>query len=49
MRCLRAREDYSESLAHLLEELTTQKKIDTIEKDENLFDSYYNLYSALVG
>ena len=45
---LKGEEDYSESLAHLLEELTNEKKIDTIEKDENLFDSYYNLYNALV-
>ena len=33
----------------LMEDLVGQKKIGTIEKDENLEDSYFNLYNELVG
>ncbi|MDN5203963.1 glycogen/starch synthase [Fulvivirgaceae bacterium BMA10] len=42
---INAEEDSSESLSDLF----TDKKIDTIEKDENFLDSYYNLYNELVG
>ena len=28
--------------------LEKEKKVDTIEKDDNLLDSYYNLYNELV-
>lgn len=46
---IKAGEDFSESLAQLFEEFDSEKRIDTIEKDENLLDSYYNLYNELVG
>ena len=45
---IRAEEEVSVSLNKLFASLEKQKKIDTIEKDENLLDSYYNLYNELV-
>ena len=46
---IKAEEDSSEELAKLFAEFDKEKKIDTIEKDDNLFDSYYNMYNDLVG
>ena len=46
---IKAEEDSSEELAQLFAEFDKEKKIDTIEKDDNLFDSYYNMYNDLVG
>ena len=37
-----------ESLSNLFDK-TEEKKIETIEQDENFTDSYYNLYNELVG
>jgi len=45
---IRAEEEVSVSLLKLFESLEKQTKVDTIEKDENLVDSYYNLYNELV-
>ena len=45
---IRAEEEVSVSLLKLFECLEKQTKIDTIEKDDNLVDSYYNLYNELV-
>jgi starch synthase len=45
---IRAEEEVSVSLLKLFESLEKQTKIDTIEKDDNLVDSYYNLYNELV-
>ena len=42
-------EEVSESLNQLLEEIEKQKTVNTIEKDDNFLDSYYNLYNELVG
>ncbi|OJJ20629.1 glycogen synthase [marine bacterium AO1-C] len=46
---IKAEESYSESLNKLFNEFEQAKKIDSIEADENLSDSYYNLYNELVG
>ena len=46
---LKAEESYSESLNKLFTEFDQDKKINSIEADENLSDSYYNLYNELVG
>jgi len=43
---IKADEDFSESLSNLF---NTMPKIDTIEKDDNFLDSYYNLYHELAG
>ncbi len=46
---IKAEEELSKSLDRLFTEFSDQKKIDTIEKDDNFLDSYYNLYNELVG
>jgi starch synthase len=46
---IKAKEDTSEVLDKLLSDVSKDKKVDTIEKDENFLDSYYNLYNDLVG
>ncbi len=46
---IKAGEDFSESLAQQFAAFDNEKRIDTIEKDENLLDSYYNLYNELAG
>ena len=46
---IKAEDDFSTSLAQLFNEFQTEKKIDTIEKDENFLDSYFNLYNELAG
>ena len=46
---IRAKEDSSEILNKLLSDASKNKKVDTIENDENFLDSYYNLYTDLVG
>ena len=47
---IKADEQASEGLNEIFEELSSgDKKIDTIEKDENFLDSYYNLYNELAG
>ncbi|GHE57021.1 MULTISPECIES: glycogen/starch synthase [Roseivirga] len=46
---IKAEEEVSESLNQLLEEIEKQKTVNTIEKDDNFLDSYYNLYNELVG
>ena len=45
---IRAEEEVSVSLNKLFESLEKQTKINTIEKDDNLLDSYYDLYNELV-
>lgn len=46
---IKAEDEASESLNQLLAEIEGQKEINTIEKDDNFLDSYYNLYNELVG
>ncbi len=46
---IRAEEEVSESLLKLFASLEKQRKIETIEKDDKLLDSYYNLYNELVS
>jgi len=46
---IKAEEEFSKSLNQLFSEYRDDKKIDTIEKDDNFLDSYYNLYNELVG
>ncbi len=46
---IRAEEEDSVSLNKLFDSLENQRKLDTIEKDNNLVDSYYNLYNELVN
>lgn len=45
---IRAEEEVSVSLEKLFAVLDKGKKVETIEKDDNLLDSYYNLYNELV-
>ncbi len=45
---IRAEEEDSASLNKLFASLENLKKLDTIEKDNSLVDSYYNLYNELV-
>lgn len=46
---IKAEDELGKSLHALMEHISKDKKIDTIEKDENFLDSYYNLYNELVG
>jgi starch synthase len=46
---IKAEEGVNDDLNTLLEEYDSEKKIDTIEKDDNLLDSYFNLYNELVN
>ena len=46
---IKAGEEFSESLTQLFSEVSGDKKVDTIEKDENFTESYYNLYNELAG
>ena len=46
---IRAEEEADETLVGLFAEIQKNKKVDTIEKDDNFLDSYYNLYNELVG
>ena len=43
-----ANQETTESFKKLMNDLA-DKRIDTIEKDENFEDSYFNLYNELVG
>ncbi len=43
-----AKEESTESFKKLIDELSDEKRVDSIEK-ENLEESYYNLYNELVG
>ncbi len=45
---IRAEEEVSASLDKLFSSLEKNQKIETIEKDDNLVESYYNLYNELV-
>jgi starch synthase len=45
---IRAGEEISDNFNKLFSSLEKQMKVDTIEKDDNLLDSYYNLYNELV-
>ncbi len=46
---IKSEDEYGKSLHALLEHISKEKKIDTIEKGDNFLDSYYNLYNELVG
>lgn len=46
---IRAEEEVSQSLNELISEIQQDKTVNTIEKDDNFLDSYYNLYNELVG
>ncbi|MCE7993876.1 MAG: glycogen/starch synthase [Roseivirga sp.] len=46
---IRAEEEVNDGLNSLFSEIGKDKKVDTIEKDDNFLDSYYNLYNELVG
>ena len=46
---IKAGEEFSESLTQLFSEFGDDKKVDTIEKDENFTESYFNLYNELAG
>jgi len=46
---INANEETSESFNQLITEISDKDKVDTIEKDDNFLDSYYNLYNELVG
>ncbi|NQZ75056.1 MAG: glycogen synthase, partial [Ekhidna sp.] len=45
---INAKEENTESFKKLIQDLG-DKKTDTIEKDENFEESYYNLYNELVS
>ncbi|MGL1887506.1 MAG: glycogen/starch synthase [Reichenbachiella sp.] len=46
---INSKEETSETFDKLLSSAPKDKKIETIQKDENFLDSYYNLYNELVG
>lgn len=46
---INANEETSESFNRLIAEISNKNRVDTIEKDDNFLDSYYNLYNELVG
>lgn len=46
---INANDETDDSFNQLLAEISDQDKVDTIEKDDNFLDSYYNLYNELVG
>jgi len=46
---LKAGESFEKDLEKILEQIENEKRIDTIENDDNLIDSYYNLYNELAG
>ena len=46
---IKAEEKFSPGINKLFSEYVNDKKIETIEQDENFLDSYYNLYNELVG
>ena len=46
---IKAEEKFSKSLNQLFNQLPDKKKIDTINKDGDFLDSYFNLYNELVG
>lgn len=46
---IKAEDGVNDNLSTLLEAFDSEKKIDTIEKDDNLLDSYFNLYNELVS
>lgn len=45
----KAEEKFSESLNALFMHVAEDKKVDTIDKDNDYLDSYYNLYNDLAG
>jgi len=46
---IKAEEGLNDSLKALFQDLEEKIKVDTIEKDEHLTDSYFELYNELVG
>lgn len=46
---IKAEEEFSNGLNQLFSDFSNNKKIDTIGKDSDFLDSYYNLYNELVG
>ena len=46
---INAKEENTESFKKLIADLSDDKKTDTIEKDENFEESYFNLYNDLIG
>jgi len=46
---INANEETIDSFNELLADVSDKDKVDTIEKDDNFLDSYYNLYNELVG
>lgn len=44
-----ANEETTDSFKKLIDDLSKEKRIDTIEKDENFEESYFNLYNELIG
>jgi starch synthase len=46
---INSREENTESFKKLIANFSSDKKSDTIEKDENFEESYFNLYNELIG
>jgi starch synthase len=46
---IKAEEKFTNGLNELFSEFSNEKKIETIEKDGDFLESYYNLYNDLVG
>jgi len=46
---IKSKEEIGSIIDKLISEAPKNTKIDTIKKDENFLDSYYNLYNELVG
>ena len=46
---IKAEDSFSDSLNQVMSEVEKDKRIDTIESNDDFCDSYYNLYNELVG
>jgi starch synthase len=46
---IKSESQFTNGLNEVLKQISAEKKVDTIEKDDNFLDSYYNLYNELVG
>ena len=46
---IKSKEETSEIIDKLISSAPKDTKVDTIQKDDNFLDSYYNLYNELVG
>jgi starch synthase len=46
---IKSKNETSEIITQLISSAPADKKVETIQKDDNFLDSYYNLYNELAG